>query len=98
MWANTTVAKSGNADTRGALQMGKSFRKEIVRTIRRKVWTCCRNARLSGKVHSFRKGWEPLEAMRYYRRTGRKYQGEDTRVGSAEIHGGAFDRVARFMR
>ena len=25
--------------------MGKSFRKEIVRTIRRKVWTCCRNAR-----------------------------------------------------
>lgn len=51
--------------------MGKSFRKEIVRTIRWKVWTCCRNARLSGKVHSFRKGWEPLEAMRYYRRAGR---------------------------
>jgi hypothetical protein len=78
--------------------MGQAFRNEIVRTIRRKVWTCCRNARLSGKVHSFRKGWEPLEAMRYYRRTGRKYQGEDTRVGSTEIHGGAFDRGARFMR
>lgn len=78
--------------------MGQAFRNEMVRTIRRKGWACCRHARLSGKVYSFRKGWEPLEAMRYYRRTGREYQGEDTRAGSAEIHDGAFDRVVRFMR
>ena len=78
--------------------MGQAFRNEIVRTIRRKGWACCRHARLSGKVYSFRKGWEPLEAMRYYRRTGREYQGEDTRAWSAEIHGGAFDRVVRIMR
>lgn len=86
--------------------MGQAFRKEIVRTVRRKVWACCRNARLSGKVHSFRKEWEPLAVMRYYRRTGRKYQGKYTRAESGRlacqdverIHGGAFDRVVRFVR
>ena len=86
--------------------MGQAFRKKIVRTVRRKVWACCRNARLSGKVHSFRKQWEPLAVMRYYRRTGRKYQGKYTRAesgrlacqGVERIHGGAFDVAIRFMR
>ena len=66
----------------GSAADGRPFRKEVVRTVRRKVWACCRNARLSVKVHSFRKEWEPLADLRYYRRTGRKYQGKDTRAGS----------------
>ena len=47
-----------------------------------------------------------MAVMRYYRRTGRKYQGKDTRAesgrlacqGVERIHGGAFDRVVRFVR
>lgn len=86
--------------------MGQAFRKEIVRTVRRKVWACCRNARISGRGHSIRKEREPLAVMRYYRRTGRKYQGKDTMAESGQlayqgverIHGGAFDVAIRFMR